>query len=574
MKNALRYAGISALLFLLTAACQHPGQKASFEDISAVDALKAHSREFEKRVETVTEGVHVAIGYGLANSVMLEGDDGVIIIDTLESVQTAQKVQAAFRAITDKPVRAVIYTHNHADHVFGASVFADDPEIPIYAHETTSYYMDRIVSVLTPVINRRSMRMFGNRLDDAAIVNAGIGYRLNVHPDSRIGIVRPTRSFADELSDTICGIRFKLIHVPGETNDQICVWLPEKQVLIAADNIYKTFPNLYTIRGTPYRDVRKWVDSLEQMRALGARHLVPCHTGPVSGREKIRELLTVYRDAIAFIHDQTIRGMNKGLAPDELAQKIQLPPHLAEHPYLQEFYGTVEWSVRSIFDGNLGWFDGNPTNLFQLPPKKKAEKMADLAGGEAALLAKAEAGYEKGRYQWVLELTDHLLRLNPENTRVKNLRAGALTALGKAQKNPNARHYYLTCAAELEQDLDMDKRAAPDPEMVHAMPLSTFFDSMAVNLDPQRAADIRQTVHFVFPDIDAAYTVCVRKGVSEITPGRAGHPDITATVDSKAFKEMLARLRSPLVTIAAEFDVKGGKIAFIKFMKLFQASDA
>ncbi len=570
MKIFLRYtAFLLIVIAVLLPACKERPDKASFEQIETVESLKKHSLEFEKRVERVTDGVYVAIGFGLANSVMIEGNTGVIIVDTLESMETAAEVRSAFAEITEKPIRAVILTHNHADHVFGASVFVDDPAIPVYAHETTSGYIDRIVSVLRPVITRRSMRMFGSFLDDASMVNAGIGPRLNINEGSTIGVVRPTRTYSDELTEVICGVRLRLLHMPGETDDQTCIWLPEKKVLIAADNIYKTFPNLYTIRGTMHRDVTQWAKSLERMRDLNAEHLVPCHTGPVSGREKIRRLLTDYRDAITYVHDQTIRGMNMGLTPDELVQTIKLPPHLAKSPYLQEFYGTVEWSVRGIFSGNLGWFDGNPANLFPLPPKVRAEKIAELAGGEDSLLSRAGKALEDGKYQWALELTDHLLRLDPSNESAIELRVDALTALGEGQSNPNARNYYLTCAAELGRGLKIKKQGVPTPEMVHDLPLSRFFEALAVNLDAQKSADLMQTVCFIFPDCNAAYTVHIRRGVAEIVPRRVENPDISATVDSKMFKEMLAELRNPLATIATEFDIEGGKIAFLKFMALF-----
>lgn len=560
---------IVSFLSLCFTGCTDRHEKAGFENIETVDELKQHSEEFTQRVEKVTDGVYVAIGFGLANSILLEGDDGVIIVDTMECVEAAAKVRDAFKRITQKPVKAVIYTHNHADHVFGASVFADDPSIPVYAHETTSEYIDRVVSMLRPILTRRSMRMFGNFLDDDGVVNAGIGLRLNLNQDSTIGIVRPNRTFSDELTDEIAGIRFQMIHVPGETNDQILVWLPDKKVLLPGDNIYKTFPNLYTIRGTMYRDVKQWVSSLDKMRALRPEYLVPCHTGPVSGEQKIYQILTDYRDGIAYVHDQTIRGINMGLTPDELVETIHLPEHLAASPYLQEFYGTVAWSVRAIFDGNLGWFDGNPSRLFPLSPRKRAEHMAGLAGSKDELAHQVEKAFHEKNFQWVLELTDHVLRLDPKNKKIIDLRVNALIALGEKQSNPNSRHYYLTCAAELGQGLEIHQQGKPTPEMVHSFPMSRFFDSLAVNLDPEKSADLDLSVGFIFPDSHENYTVHVRRSVTEIQPTLADNPDITVTVDSKIFKEMLGKLRNPLTTIATEFDIKGGKVAFLKFMAMF-----
>ncbi|MED5430984.1 MAG: alkyl/aryl-sulfatase, partial [Pseudomonadota bacterium] len=218
----------------------------------APEALKAHSDLFRKGVEKVTDGVYVAIGYGLANSIMLEGDDGIIIVDTMETEEEAREVLAAFRTLTDKPVKAIIYTHNHTDHVFGAAAFAEGNDIPVYAHESTSYYINRVVNQIRPIITARSMRMFGNHLPHGEHINDGIGPHLGITPDSQLYALPPTHTFKDSLSVNIAGLQIELVHAPGETEDQLFVWLPEKRTVLTGDNIYQTFPNLYTIRGTYY----------------------------------------------------------------------------------------------------------------------------------------------------------------------------------------------------------------------------------------------------------------------------------------------------------------------------------
>lgn len=560
-------------VWLCMPGCEKDRKKAKFKNLSTVEGLYKHSLEFTKRVEKVCDGIYVAIGFGLANSIMIEGDDGIIIVDTLESMESARAVYRAFETITKKPVAAIIYTHYHPDHVFGAEAFTDHRKIPVYAHESTSALIDKVVSVIRPVITKRSMRMFGCFLPDDAIVNAGIGMRLNIDKNSTVGVVRPNHTFSDTLSDTVAGIRFTLVHAPGETPDQIFVWLPDKKTILSGDNIYKTFPNLYTIRGTSSRDLKKWVASLDKIRSYHPDFLLPSHTGPIQGADKIYRTLTDYRDAIEYVHDQTVRGMNMGMTPDELVEYVKLPARLAASPYLKEYYGTVAWSVRSVFDGYLGWFDGNPTNLFPLCPNDMAKHMADLAGGADALMKKAEQADKKGDFQWVLNLTDHLLMLDPKNSRARDLRVRALTSLGEKSANPNARHYYLTRAAELGQGLVIwepgGELGHPTLEMVHSLPLNRFFDSMAVNLDPEKSADVDTKVGFIFPDTGEKYTVAVRHGVCEITPDLVSKRDITVTVESAFWKEMLAKLRKPLVTIATKFKVEGGKIAFLKFMAMF-----
>jgi alkyl sulfatase BDS1-like metallo-beta-lactamase superfamily hydrolase len=539
----------------------------------AAKSLAEHSAIFKKGLVKVTDGVYGAIGYGLANSIMIEGSDGLIIVDTMTTVEQGRAVLEAFRAVSKKPVKAVIYTHNHADHVFGAEAFmADHPQV--VAQEETMPLVLRIVNEMRPIVGSRSTRMFGNLLAPADVVNDGIGPFLGITPESTFGFVPPTKTFSDVLEQTVAGVHMKLIHAPGETDDQIVVWLPEKRVLVCADDFYWTFPNLYTIRGTPFRSLKNWYRSLDMMRDLSPEYLVPCHTRPITGNEKIERILTDYRDAIQFVHDQSIRGMNMGMTPDELVDYVKLPPHLATAPYLQPFYGKVSWSVRAMFSGNLGWFDGDSATLQPLSRRDRAELMAMLAGGTNKVLDLAEKLAAEKQWQKALELTSHLLQLEPENQKVKDLRVKALTALADVEENPNARHYYLTEATELQKGFVARVESQSTPESLAALPLVNFLGAMAVNLDPKSAEDVDEVVGLFFPGQNEAYTIHVRRGVAEVwrrDPAQLDSMklDIRAVVDAQLFKEMLAGMRNPLLTIPRFEYNPGNSVAFAKFMKMF-----
>ncbi len=395
--------------------------------LDAAPDLAAHSEEFRKEVIRVTEGVYVAVGFGLANSILLEGTDGVVILDTMESAEAATSVKEAFSGITTKPVKAIIYTHFHTDHINGTRVLAGEDRPEIYAHETTLYHIDRGLNLTRDINFKRAMRQFGVFLPEEALINAGIGPRLVFSAEAKNAFVRPTKTFSGEFMELdVAGLRLLRIHAPGETPDQVAVWLPEKRVLMPADNFYKSFPNLYAIRGTAYRDVMLWVRSLDKMRQLNAQFLVPHHTRPIAGQRAVLEALTDYRDAIQFVHDQTIRWMNRGLTPEEIVERVKLPAHLAEKPYLKEYYGTVAWSVRAVFDGYLGWFKGNATDLNPLPIRERARRIADMAGGQEALLGQAGVAASRGDYQWALELADLLLELEPESKEARGIKASAL----------------------------------------------------------------------------------------------------------------------------------------------------
>ena len=569
MFKVTSYIALTAIGLIMLSACAQEKTPAVL-DVGTNPDLAAHSAEFRQEVIEVTDGVYVAIGFGLANCILLEGDDGVVIVDAMESEEAAIPVKEAFSKITPKPVKAIIFTHYHSDHTNGATVMAGDDNPDIYSHASTSYYMDRIATITRETTYRRAMRQFGTLLPEGGLINAGIGQRLEFDESKTLGMLAPNKTFSrDRLDLEIAGLKLNLFYAPGETPDQIFIWMPEKKVLLPADNYYKSFPNLYAIRGTAYRDVKRWVASIDKMRALKPEYLVPQHTRPVVGTEEIYQTLTNYRDAIQFVHDQTIRWMNKGLTPMEIVEKVKLPPHLARQPYLHEYYGTVPWSVRAIFDGYLGWFGGNATDLFPLPLNERARRFADLAGGEQALLERARQAVQGQDYQWALELTDQLLQLSPESAEARKLKAAALKALGSRQIAATARNYYLTRALEVDGQLHIGMMKIPDISLLKKLQVADIFNAMAIKLDPEKSSDVDTVAGFRFPDTGEAFTVHVRRGVAEIRPQFPENPDISLTVDSTVWKEVATGFRNPAIALVKDVDKEGGTLEIVKFLKLF-----
>jgi len=566
---------------IVTFVCLLLGCQASSEPSSPAPDVPADlermREEFRRGVYEVTEGVHQAVGFGIANSILIEGDDCVFIVDVMGAMETAAEVRAELAKITDKPIGALIYTHNHADHVMGGLAFVPDGKVDVYAHETTNDHINRFANVLRPVLRRRSARMFGSYLPRGgldAMENVGLGpFVETLDPDMTLGLIRPNKTFADELETEICGLQVRLVHAPGETDDQIFVWLPERGVLLPGDNIYKAFPNLYSIRGTAYRDVRDWVHSLDAMRALRPEHLVPSHTRAISGADEIYATLTAYRDAIQFVHDQTVQGMNRGLTPDELVDAVKLPPHLAGHPYLQEYYGKVEWSVRGIFDGYLGWFDGDAAGLEPVSPDERAAEMAALAGGVEGLQRAAEQALMEEKHAWAAEVASHWIRLAPASREAKQVKADALRALGRKQVNANARNYYLSQALELEEKIEIRDETKPENALsfVSTVPIAHFIAAMPANLLYEKSADKELVVGFWFPDVDEGYGSEIRRGVAELTATFPENPDVTITADSNVWRELVLGLRSPIKTFASgEVEFSGSALDLVGFLRMFR----
>ena len=565
---------IYSLAFLIGCSNSDPS-KIEIPLTSDVEDLIEHSKEFEQQVlsfDTPGGKIHFAIGFGIANSIMVEGEQGNIIIDAADSVYEAEKIYSLFRQKNSNPIKAIIYTHNHGDHTFGAAYYltTQDEKPKIISHEDTDHYVQRIMGILNPIITSRSTRMFGTTLSEKDLINVGIGPRLNVSK-SPTGYIKPDLTFDDHLNINIAGIEIELFHAPGETNDQIFVWLPNHKSLMPGDNIYKTFPNLYTIRGTTHRDVKGWINSLDHMKTFNPEFLFPSHTKPIIGQEKIQNVLSIYRDAIQYIHDQTIRLMNQGLYPDEIAEIIELPENIADSPYLYEFYGTVRWSVKSIFNGYLGWFSGNPSELDPLSRKEKAIRISNLAGGENALLEELRAAVKNNDMQWALELSDHLIALDYFIDEVKDLRFEALIYEGSRSSNPNKRNYFLTSAFELKDKIvDSDLLDRTSEELLYQITMATMFDVLSTRYNPIKHNKDNYIVCFNFTSGNIK-NITLRNQVAVVSSDLIDTCNLKVTTDEIEFKKVLIGMTNPVSAIATgDISIDGGSTEFLQFLTKFR----
>ena len=569
----IRYSFLLVLIFLYSCS-DKKDEIIEIPSISSVEELVKHSEEFNKEVisfETPGGKIHFAIGFGIANSIMVEGSDGNIIIDAADSTYDAEQIYGLFRKKDSKPIKAIIYTHNHGDHTFGAAYYlntqASKPQI--IAHEDTDYYVQRIMGIINPIITKRSSRMFGTFLPEKDLINVGIGPSLNVSKSPN-GYLKPDLTFADDLKITISGIEIELYHAPGETNDQLFVWLPKHKSLMPGDNVYKTFPNLYTIRGTTHRDVTGWVDSIDRMIEFQPEYLFPSHTRPVTGSEKIENILITYRDAIQYIHDQTIRLMNLGYYPDQIAEMIKLPSNIAASPFLSEFYGTVRWSVKSIFNGYLGWFNGNPAELDPLSRSEKAKRISQLAGGSSELINQLKIAVNNDDMQWALELSDYLISLDLLTDEVRELRQEALIYEGSRSSNPNKRNYFLASALELNKSFEFSPLLNINDSILENISINTLFDVMSVRFNPNNHDGSLYKVCFNFTS-GHSKIITLRNDVAVISDSNQKDCDLEIETEEIELKRILTGLKSPVSSIATgSIEISGGNTNFLKFLTLFR----
>ena len=418
--------------------------------------LRSINYLFERQYIELTERVHVAVGYGVSTFAFVFGDTGIVAVDSGSHADETAEAVAELRTRTDLPILGLVYTHGHADHTGGASALVDEnPDLEIWGIERFGDETRRFNRNNATIAMRRGLRQAGFMLPAEKRINNGIAPVRYPKPgqagpggqhDPRTD---PNRTFDTDAIIEIGGVTLELSYNPGETDDQIMTWFPNERVVFAGDNMYRSFPNLYAVRGTQYRDVRDWCESVDRIRAMQADHLVLGHTTPFSGAAEVDAALETYSRGLWHVYDETIAGMNAGKTPDELAHEVTLPPDLAGHPLLGQYYGNVSWGVRAIFNGVLGWFDGNPAHMNPLHPADRAARTAGLAGGVEVLFDQAVQALADGEAQWAAELCDMVLALEHRVKETLELKADAVDDLAYNLVTATGRNYLHTCAQEL-----------------------------------------------------------------------------------------------------------------------------
>jgi alkyl sulfatase BDS1-like metallo-beta-lactamase superfamily hydrolase len=493
----------------------------------------------------IGDNAYLAYGYALTSPMMMVGDDGIIIIDPPESLEAGLETLEAFRQVTDKPVRAIVYTHNHFDHVAAVKAFTTEEEVAsgkvdIYAHETLMRGVINWASTVGPIEGRRTSytaAVFLPKGPDGSVHDA-------LGPDASLGTVTfipPTKTFSDELDVEVAGIKMHLKYVPSETPDEIVAWFPEHKLLNSAEVMQgESFPNLHTIRGTKFRDPIPWFKSIDVMREFPAEYLVPTHGRPIVGHDNIQNMLTAYRDAIQFVHDQTIRYMNKGYTPDELVEVVALPPHLAEHPWLGEYYGTVKHAVRQIYVGYLGWFQADPWALDPMPRMERAKRYVKLMGGRDAVVAAARAAVDGGEYTWAAEILTNVIRIDHDDMEARRLKAEAYRKFAYTLVNVNWRNWSLTAAAELDGEADLTKGFSfTSSDVIQAFPSNVLLEMLTTRIDPEKSIDVNLTMGIRFADVNERFGLEIRRGVVQFHETLPDGVDFTMVTDRAYLNRIL-----------------------------------
>ncbi|GHD91604.1 alkyl sulfatase [Pseudocitrobacter faecalis] len=499
----------------------------------------------------VTDGVYQIRNLDLSNMTIIEGKTGITVIDPLVSAETAKVgLDLYYKERGKKPVVAVIFTHSHVDHYGGVRGVVDEADVAsgkvkIYA---PAGFMKEAVSeniMAGNAMSRRASYMYGNLLkpDIKGQVGAGLGTTTSA---GTVTLIEPTNYITETgQQENIDGLTYDFMMAPGSEAPSEMLWyVKEKKMIEAAEDVTHTLHNTYSLRGAKIRDPLAWskyINDVINRWGGDAEIIIAQHHWPTWGNNNVVNLMKSQRDMYRYINDQTLRLANKGLTRDEIADNFKLPSGLANAWASRGYYGSVSHDVKATYVFYLGWFDGNPATLDELPPEASAKKFVEYMGGADAVMQKAKADYAQGHYRWVAQVTSKIVFANPDNQAARHLEADALEQLGYQAESGPWRNFYLTGAQELRNGVV--KGPTPNtasPDTVRAMSPEMFFDYLAVHINGEKAANAKAIFNVDLGNDGGKYKLELENGVLNHTPNvQADNADATMTLTRATLNKII-----------------------------------
>lgn len=530
----------------------------------------------------VVDGIYQVRSADLSNMTIIEGKTGLIIIDTLLSKETAKAaIDLYYANRPKKDIKAVIYSHSHADHFGGVKGLitqedVDAKKVQVIAPNgfTEAALNENILA--GNVMSRRAMYMYGPLLEAGPLgqLSAGLGLTTSSGETTLIFPTHLITKTGEEM--TIDGVKFVFLMAPGsEAPAEMLFFLPEFKALAAAEDATHTMHNLYTLRGAKVRDAKAWADYLNQaLEMFGSQTEVVFaqHHWPKWGNARVIDFIEKQRDMYKYIHDQSLRLANQGYNMVEIGEMIQMPDSLAKEWYNRGYYGSLNHNAKSVYNFYLGWFSGNPSTLHPLSTVEGSRKEVEYMGGSAAILEKAKKDFDQGNYRWVAQVLNYLVYAEPSNKEAKDLLANTLDQLGYQSENGTWRNFYLSGAKELREGVSQKVVAnSLSGDIIASMPIENFFDYISIKLNGLKAAENPMTLNINIPDQNKKYALEIKNGVLNYFVNKNKEvADLTISIN-RADLNLLIMKKTTLDDLIqnGKLSIQGEKSDFQRFLSLF-----
>ncbi len=504
---------------------------------------------------TVCSGVHCMTGFGVNNYTLIEGKTGYILIDTGLNIGCGLEVLRWKSEVGSKPVVAIIYSHNHYTAGTEAICAAHpDRTIPIYAHPGVNENMFGLIEpgTLQHALDRRADQIGVPLPKQGADAGANFGFCVPQFDDPKLnksGYFPATREVTDGEEMVIDGVRVRFYHTVADANDSLITYFPDHDFIQHNAALMPVIFPLYTLRGGSYRDPVKLIKGIDCIRELRPQYLVGCHGFPVSGKDKIYDFVTIHRDAYAWLLQQTIQSIGRGLNPNELANTVRLPDFFANHPTLFPAYVDVEYIVRGIYQGVIGWWADDAADLHPPTPEEFGAAIIEGFGGSDNVVKRAQSAFDENKYNLTAKLLSIILAADPDNSAARHLKAAALRRMAQATRSGvQTRNFMLVQALRLEGKLNeraktkMNALVTPfiDYEVMLDEKPGALLRLLENHIDARRSEGLIATIKFVVPDQNTSCGLAIRRGAVEFLNLAPDHYDLEITFNHPILAQIAA----------------------------------
>lgn len=488
---------------------------------------------------SLSENMWQVRGFDVSNMTVIKGKTGWILIDPLTTRDTAA---AALRLVNEKlgarPVTAVIYSHSHGDHFGGVRGVVDEADVKAgkVAIIAPEHFLAETASenvMAGSAMGRRANYQFGGNLTPGPQGQMGSGIGKGI-AGGDITLISPTIDIrkTGEIRD-VDGVTLEFQMVPAsEAPAEMNVYVPSSRTFLAAEIATCSLHNILTPRGAKVRDAHAWAGFLNEAVNLYSDRsdtIASSHCWPRFGQSEVKGWLSGQRDNYRYLHDQTVRMMNKGMTQAEIAESLKAPPAIADQWFNKGYYGTYSHNSKAIYQYYLGWYDAVPANLNPHPPEVRAAKLVEAMGGAAKVLAEAKKAMAAGDYRWSSDLLNQMVFADPKNAEGRALLADSYEQQGYQAESAIWRNMFLSAARDLREGVKASI-TTQSIDMISAIPTGLLLDSVATRLDPAAIVDKALAINFVFSDRNEKAKISVGNSVM-FSEMNASHAAPAATVN-------------------------------------------
>lgn len=505
----------------------------------------------------VSPGIYQVRGFDLAQISFIRGKTGWIVLDPLVSAETAR---AGLKLLQEhvgegRPVTAVIYSHDHADHWGGVRGIVDEADVRAgkVAIIAPDGFMEALVSenvFAGNAMNRRLFYQYGTLLPRSpyGYVSQGLGQGVSA---GAVGLIAPTRFITKPIEEIdVDGIRMVFQLTPHtEAPTEMNTWLPDTKVLWMAENVMAGMHNIYTLRGAPVRNPLNWSKYLNQSLHLfgtQAEVMFAAHHWPRWGNGRIQEVLRAQRDLYANLNNQVLHLANQGVTINEVHNVYEMPKSLQDKWYARGYHGSPEHNSRGVIQRFLGFWDANPATLIPLSPGDSAPLYVEMMGGAEKILARGRQLNDEGAYLYAQEILNRLVQAEPQNQAAKDLLADTFEQIGYQQENPGLRNSFLAGAYELRNGIPQGEIAqTAGPDTIRAMSTGLWLDFLGIRMDSRKAEGMRYTLNLITPDNGEKYLVELENAtLTNIEGFQSDKANLTLTINRSDLEQTMMGLKT------------------------------